>query len=70
MTSKESIIDVMLEVGLAIYGGGNPIHRLRIAKNNSKLGTSTRRTFEVLMKQDKNYLQKAADEALRIKEQT
>jgi hypothetical protein len=59
----ESLIDVMLEVGLAIYGGGYPYHRIRVAKNAAKLGTSTRRVYETLLKQDLDYLKLAVDKA-------
>lgn len=63
MEKTESLINVMLEVGIAIYGGGYPYHRIRLAKNAAKLGTSTRRLYETLLKQDLDYLKQASDKA-------
>lgn len=56
---NESLIEIMIDVGIALYGGGDPYHRLRIAKRNAKPGTSHYRTVETLLKQNKTYLYKA-----------
>lgn len=55
------LIPTMINVGIAIYGGGDPYKVLRLAKNNSKIGTSKRRMFETLLKQDKDYLINAVE---------
>lgn len=55
------LIPTMINVGIALYGGGDPYQVLRLAKNSSKIGTAKRRMFETLLKQDKNYLIKAID---------
>lgn len=53
---NDSLISVMIEVGIALHGGGKPFERLRHAKNNAKPGTANRRTLETLLKQDVDYL--------------
>lgn len=56
MRQQESLISIMVEVGIAIHGGGNPYQRLRIAKNQTPIGSSHRRVLECLLKSDKTYL--------------
>jgi len=62
---RETIVSVMVEVGIAIYGGGDPYKRLRVAKNQTSLGTSNRRLYETLLKQPVSYLQEAAVSAAK-----
>ncbi len=57
------LISTMIEVGIAIHGGGDPYHRLRIAKNQATNGTPARRMYEALLKENRDYLTKAADKA-------
>jgi hypothetical protein len=53
---NETLIEIMREVGIALHGGGDPYHRLRLAKQAAKVGTAQYRLIEKLIKQDKAYL--------------
>lgn len=57
------LVSIMIEVGIALHGGGDPYKRLRIAKILSTNGTPKRRMYEALLKEKRDYLIKAADKA-------
>lgn len=64
----DTLIDTMVEVGIALYGKGDPYRRLRIAQQTSPAGSARQRTYSKLGKQSKQYLTTAALEARRIYE--
>lgn len=57
----ETLVEIMREVGIALYGGGDPYHRLRAARQAATQGTSSYRLIDRLLKQDVEYLKRAVE---------
>lgn len=57
---KNSLISVMLDAGIAHYGGGrNPYAVIRAAKNSAPNSSAFKRELETILKQQMAYLETA-----------
>lgn len=56
---NESLISIMVEAGIALYGGGDPHRALRLHKNRLSPASSLRRGVETILKEDRRYIERA-----------
>lgn len=57
--TKPTLIDTMLNAGIAFYMGADLYLVIRNAKNKCPNGSSTRRELETILKQDVKYIERA-----------
>lgn len=60
------IYNTMLDVGIAMYGGGDYRTVIRNARNKAPAGGVVRRTFEALVEADRPALETMVDRLLEV----